>query len=371
MIIRFSCSCGKELQARDEHARGTTRCPDCGAEQVIPCATSERIQASPEPAVLRRYREAEQDDFEKRPLRQGPTGTSSKAWASLNLGVASFVFTLLTGVPAIIVGIWSLVNISRSHGRLKGSGLAITGIVLGLIGSLMGPAVLTALLLRAEQKVREAAAQIQSANNLHQIGLTMLNHNEEFGYIPPGNCKATAPNGPMMGNYGNNGLSWRVALLPFLDQDSLYEQFHLDEPWDSPHNKTLLTRIPKVYQHPNADPEMTAAGLTYYRAFVGPGTAFDPSAGHNIRMPVDFPDGLPTTLLVVESSEPIEWTRPESVDFHYDPSKPLPKLGAFWSSGTVALMGDASTHLLKKDISEQTLRALITRNGKDPIGPDF
>jgi hypothetical protein len=284
----------------------------------------------------------------------------------------SFGCTLLTGIPAVILGIWSLVNISSSQGRLKGNGLAISGIVLGALGSLLiGPALLIGLLLPAVQKVRDAATRMQSSNNLKQIGLAMHNYNDTYGYIPPGNFKVPAPGAPLTANYGNNGLSWRVALLPFLEEESLYKQFHLDEPWDSPHNKTLLTRMPKIYQHPNADSVKTAAGFTYYRAFVGAGTAFDPTAGHNLKMPADFPDGLPSTILVVEAADPIEWTRPETEDFQYEPSKPLPKLGAFWTSGTAALMGDATVQFLKKDISEQTLRALITRNGNDVVGPDF
>jgi hypothetical protein len=391
MAIRFTCACGKELQAREEHAGRKTQCPQCGAEQVIPGSTSENVQSQREPGSRREFTEKdtnvranpaappggrrrnaeEEDEFEERRERPVAKGTSGKAWASLILGVLSFGCTLITGIPAIILGIWSLVNISSSQGRLKGNGLAISGIVLGALGSLLiGPALLIAILVPAVQKVREAAARITSSNNLKQIGLAMHNYNDTFGYIPAGNCKAQFPAGPMTSNYGNKGLSWRVALLPFLGENLLYQQFHLDEPWDSPHNKTLLTRIPKVYQHP-ADPVKTAAGFTYYRVFVGPGTAFDPTAGHNLRMPDDFPDGLPKTLLVVEAADPIEWTRPETEDFEYAPNKPLPKLGAFWTGGTAAAMGDASVPFLKKDISEQTLRALITRNGNDVIGPDF
>jgi hypothetical protein len=203
----------------------------------------------------------------------------------------------------------------------------------------------------------------------------MSNHNEEYGSIPPGNCKALAPGGRLVANYGNNGLSWRVALLPYIGEDSLFEQFHLDEPWDSPHNKKLLTRIPKAYQYPadadsSADAAKTAAGFTYYRAFVGPGTAFDPTAGPDLNLQRDFPDGEANTILVVEAADPIEWTRPETADFQYAPNKPLPNLGAR-SRDSIATMGDGSVHFLNKDITEQTLRALITRNGNDVIGPDF
>jgi type II secretory pathway pseudopilin PulG len=271
----------------------------------------------------------------------------------------------------------SLREIGASEGRLKGHGLAISGIVLGAIGSLLvAPvfiiAILIGLLVPAVQKVREAAARIQSSNNLKQIAMAMHNYNDAFGHIPPGNVKAAGPGGAVVPNYGNPGLSWRVALLPYLEQDDLYKQFRLDEPWDSAHNKALLTKMPKVYAHANADPAKTAAGFTHYRAFVGPGTAFDPTAGR-VKLPLDFPDGTTNTLLVVEAADPIEWTRPETDDFQVAPNKPLPKLANFWSTGTAAAFADGSVHMLPKGISEQTLRAVITRNGNgnDIVGPDF
>jgi hypothetical protein len=170
---------------------------------------------------------------------------------------------------------------------------------------------------------------------------------------------------------GNRGLSWRVALLPYLEDKELYAQFKLDEPWDSPKNKQLLPRIPFVFRHPKADPAKTVEGFTHYRVFVGPGTAFDPTVGRNFRIPRDFSDGLPDTLFVVEAADPIEWTRPETADFEYGPNEPLPKLGNGRWLGAAALMGDGKVRFLKKDISECTLRALITRNGGEAVGHDY
>ena len=46
-------------------------------------------------------------------------------------------------------------------------------------------------------------------------------------------------------------LSWRVALLPQLDQLPLFQQIHLDEPWDSPHNRQFAEQMPAVYQMPS------------------------------------------------------------------------------------------------------------------------
>jgi hypothetical protein len=229
MAIRFTCTRGKELQAREEHSGRTTRCPACGTEQVISGSTAENVQSQSEPGARREFTEEdtnvraergatpggrqrnmeEDDDFEERRDRPVAKGTSGKAWASLILGIMSFGCTVITGIPAIVLGIWSLSNIGSSQGRLKGNGLATSGIVLGAVGSLIaGPALLIALFIPAVQRVRGSAEQIISSNNLRQIGIAMHNYNDSHGHIPPGNCKAQFPvGGPLTANYGNKGLS--------------------------------------------------------------------------------------------------------------------------------------------------------------------
>ena len=83
-----------------------------------------------------------------------------------------------------------------------------------------------------------AAVQMQIANNLKQVGLAMHNHPKADGRFP-----APAIQGPD----GKPLLSWRVAILPYLEENELYLSFKLDEPWDSPHNKPLLERMPYLY----------------------------------------------------------------------------------------------------------------------------
>ena len=174
--------------------------------------------------------------------------------------------------------------------------MAITGIVLGGSVVARGPvsAVLIALLLPAVQAAREAARRSKCVNNLKQIALAMHNYNDTNGVLPP--AATLDPNGKPL-------LSWRVVLLPYFKQDSLYQQFKLDEPWDSPNNKPLLARMPKVFECPSWP--QTGSETTTYQVLVGLGTLFEKPEGTSFK---EVTDGTSNTLMVVETkaADPLE-----------------------------------------------------------------
>src|SRR5262249_48944762 len=146
--------------------------------------------------------------------------------------------------------------------------------------------------------------------------------------------------------------SWRVLILPYLDEQALYNQFHLDEPWNSPHNKQLISRMPSIYA-----PVRRRAGLgeTYYQVLVGRGTAFE--GNQSIGLPGDFPDGTSKPIWVVEGGEPVPWTKPDDVD--YDPDKPLPPLGGLFRDGFNCVLADGSVRFIPRQTREETIRAMI------------
>jgi hypothetical protein len=292
--------------------------------------------------------------------RRQPTKTSGKAIASLVLGLMSFLCTVLTGIPAIIIGIWSLVDISKSRGRISGQGLAICGMITGVLGiALIGPAILIALLIPAVQKVREAANRIQTQNNLKQIGLAM----RATQRLPLAYTRSAD---------GKPLLSWRVQILPFLGQEDLYKQFKLDEPWDSAANQTLISRMPDVYKSPNQNVGEVQMGMTRFRVFVGPGTALD-EAGDSIpnlgpagaRVLEDFPDGANNTLLVVEAVEAVEWTKPEGLPLDVPSLKAL--VFGLNSKQFNCIKADTKVVVVPDSIDERTLRNFITRNDGQPV----
>jgi hypothetical protein len=208
------------------------------------------------------------------------------------------------------------------------------------------------VVLEAIQKVRSAATRAQTSNNLKQIALAMHNYHDSMGSLPP---QAT---------YDKNGkplLSWRVLILPYIEQDNLYKQFHLDEPWDSEHNKKLLAQMPRVYASPQ-DENTTKGHTTRYQGFVGKGAFFEGKKGLRFA---DFTDGTSNTLMIVEASKAVPWTKPEDIPF--DPAKPLPKLGLPNSKGFQASLCDGSVRFISHTIKPMTLRNLIMRNDGNVI----
>jgi hypothetical protein len=159
---------------------------------------------------------------------------------------------------------------------------------------------------------------MQAANHLKQISLAFHSYHDQHGRLPPAVVRDAA---------GKPLHSWRVLLLPYLEQDVLYLEFHLDEPWDSPHNLALLSRMPKVYGSPEVQP--AEPFHTFLQVITGPGTAFD---GGKITFPKDIPDGMMNTFLVVEAGEAVPWTKP--IDVVYDPNDPIPELGGMFRGGT-------------------------------------
>src|SRR5262249_2752389 len=147
-------------------------------------------------------------------------------------------------------------------------------------------------------------------------------------------------------------LSWRVLILPYLDQNNLYKMFHLDEPWDSEHNKVLLQAIPSIYATPGGEKKEKDREKTHYQAIVGTVAAFE--EGKQLRFPADFTDGTSNTMRVAEGAVAVPWTKPE--DIQYDPDKDLPKFGGPSGGDFCAGFMDSFVHLISKRADETELR---------------
>ncbi|REK18354.1 MAG: DUF1559 domain-containing protein [Planctomycetota bacterium] len=158
-------------------------------------------------------------------------------------------------------------------------------------------------------------------------------------------------------------LSWRVHLLPYLeDGDALYKEFHLDEPWDSEHNRPLVERMPDVYRLGGTGE--LPPGKTCVVLPIGEATAWPAGRGRPIR---EYIDGTSNTIQVVEADDEhaVVWTQP--ADLAYDPEHPTAGLGGHFGSGFLALTADSASHFLPLDIDPDTLRKLFTAAGKEPV----
>jgi hypothetical protein len=220
------------------------------------------------------------------------------------------------------------------------------------------PSVTGTVVMEGIRKIRESASRTQSVNNLKQLALAMHNYADSM--------KGRLPAHAIYSKDGKPLLSWRVTLLPYLEQKALYNEFHLNEPWDSEHNKKLLAKMPRLYASPH-DEKTLQEHTTYYQSFVGKGAFFEGKQG--LLFPAAFPDGLSNTIMFVEASKAVPWTKPE--DISYDPANPLPKIGLTGVAGFLAAMGDGSVHMISRGITQKTLRNAITRNDGEVLGPDF
>lgn len=182
-------------------------------------------------------------------------------------------------------------------------------------------------------------------NNLKQLALAMHNHNDVYKALPDAKFGA--------------GLSWRVQILPFIEQDQLFKQLKLDEPWDSDHNKQFLALMPKLFEHPTRP---APPGHTYFRVFVGPQTLFEEGKKTNL---LTARDGTSNTLLIVEAATAVPWTKPEELVFN--PKESLPGLGdPKLNTHFLAALADGSCWMIR-DPDPDTLRGMVTANGGEQI----
>jgi len=183
--------------------------------------------------------------------------------------------------------------------------------------------------------------QLQTtANNLKQIALAWHNYEAANGCFP--NDVLDAKGKPI--------LSWRVLILPYIEEDRLYKAFKLDEPWDSDNNRKLIDAMPKLFApvRGKSDP-----GMTYYQSFTGKNAVLKPGEKTTFA---SITDGTSNTLMVAEAAKPIVWSKPGDLLFD---GKEVPALGGMFDGKFHAAFCDGWVVRFRKGVKEETLRCLI------------
>jgi len=204
-------------------------------------------------------------------------------------------------------------------------------------------------------KARAAARQSQSLNNLKQLALAMHNYHDANGSFP---AQATVDaNGKPL-------LSWRVYLLPYIEQDALFKQFKLDEPWDSPNNKPLIAKMPELFA--SALEKKLPAGKTCYLVPNGKEAIFFGDQKTKIQQ---IADGTSNTIMIVEAApeSAVEWTKPTDWDFDPAAKDPVAGLRGLREAGLLVGFADVSVRLLNNKIDDELLKKFLTSHGGEVI----
>lgn len=206
------------------------------------------------------------------------------------------------------------------------------------------------------------SGQNQCTNNLKQIGVAMHNYHDTYRCFPA--AVLTDENDlPMR--------SWRVAILPFVEQAPLYDMYDFSEPWDGPNNGLLLDMFVPAYHCPDS---VSMSSETSYVMIVGQGTV-----GGQPNEEVDFADirdGTSNTVMAIEVDgagiywmEPRDITVEEAVTYITDPASS--QFRQVHPGGVNVLFADGSVRFLQSSIDPEMLRAMLTIDDGQAVSVDF
>lgn len=208
------------------------------------------------------------------------------------------------------------------------------------------------LIAPAVRASRLAAERMQQANNLKQVMLALHIYHDTHGHFPPA---------IVIDKESGVARSWRVEILPYIEQEALYNEYRKNEPWDSEANKKVLAKIPAIYRHPS---QPAGSVNTSIFAAYGNGLMFEKKSGVSIGFR-DITDGSSNTIAIVEAKRDIPWTKPEEIEFDTTAAQ-LPDLG-FVPEGWHAGFGDGSVRFIAKSIDRSLLYKLLTRAGGEVV----
>ncbi len=236
----------------------------------------------------------------------------------------------------------------------EGEGQFITPRRIALAGGVLLCFLIAGVLLRnAIVESQTVEKRIIACNHFKCIGLAMSNFAYAHECLPP----AVGHGSTGFASASKPPVSWRVLLLPYIEEQDLYEQYDFDEPWDGPNNRKLLNKIPPLYRSPGA-----AGDPTHATVFVitGPETVFP--KGDKVTFE-SIGDSASNTALAVEAIRPVPWTKPE--DIEYDLTFRSSSLGGVYPNGFHVLFCDGFVDFVEDTVDDNRIRAMFTKHGDE------
>lgn len=335
MTITFQCKkCGKKYKVSDDKGGRKIKCRQCEAVMKIPAAESDDFLSGFDDA------EMEYTPPTRRRKKSKPGPEKKKSRKSTDSNAKQGPIIAIVVVALLLVG--------------GGGFLAIWG--------MPGGKVLKAITDKADKVVNSAASSSENGagapstadsevKRMKEVARAFHNYHDSWTRFPPADAHLVD---------GKPMLSWRVHMLPFLGHKELYEQFNLQEPWDSPHNKALLEKMPEIYHCDG----VTQPGFTSLMTFSGKDTPFTGGQGPRMR---NFTDGSSNVILLVQAGpdKAVPWTQP--VDLPFNKGNPITALGQAPRGAFLCAMADGSIRKINPGMSAQTLSLAIQPSDGTPL----
>lgn len=212
----------------------------------------------------------------------------------------------------------------------------------------------TSVVVPALAAGRVAAQRAEMTNNLKHAMMALHTYHDAYGHFPPA---------VVIDEKSGVARSWRVEILPFIDQGQLYEQYKKDQPWDSPANKPVLDKMPNIFRHPRLP--VGSINSAIFAAY-GKGLFFEPDDKVGKKL-TDITDGTSSTIAILEGNKDVPWTKPEEILIDVQKDQ-FPPFGNTNNDILLVGFGDGAVHVLAKSIDLKVLKALFTRAGGE-VGP--
>lgn len=211
---------------------------------------------------------------------------------------------------------------------------------------------------RGVRLARRSAISMNSEARLNQLAFALQNYHVDNGCFPPAFI-ADANGTPMH--------SWRVLILPYMEQQALYKAYDFSEPWNGPNNSKLANQMPVLFWTPSENASTTYTNIV---VITGPGTAFP---GSRSTRYADFTDGTANTILLTEiANSTVPWLQPVDIEIEKctrlvnDPDA-LSISAAPWRRPYVVFADGIVTYPVSENMPCDVLRALTTIAGREPI----